>query len=150
MGWPLRSPGAVEGSTRRASPRRERARWVLHGPRGTAEVHGRGAIGSDDITFVRRAALAGAGITLLPEIVGERLTSSGALQRVLPEYSAPQSPLYIVTQRRRSSRPAWRSSALTSSSTSARAPTPRISSEATSRPASGRSAGQRADKGAGT
>jgi DNA-binding transcriptional LysR family regulator len=77
-------------------PRRDRARWTLHGDRGRAEITVHGAVSSDDISFVRRAAVAGAGVALLPEIVGERLVLTGALIRVLPEYRVPQHPLYLV------------------------------------------------------
>ncbi len=76
--------------------RRPKVRWTLHGPRGPVVVQARGGLASNDISFVRRAALAGAGIALLPDIVGERLVRVGALQRVLPEYCCPQNPLYLV------------------------------------------------------
>lgn len=76
--------------------RRDRARWVLYRDHSRVEVTVRGAIASDDLSFVRRATVAGAGVALLPEIVGARLTVSGALLRVLPDYQAPQNPLYLV------------------------------------------------------
>ena len=76
--------------------RRASARWVLHSRRGRVEVDVRGAVASDDISFIRRVTLAGAGIAMLPDIVGALLLDTGALIRVLPNFHSPQHPLYLV------------------------------------------------------
>jgi DNA-binding transcriptional LysR family regulator len=76
--------------------RRGKSRWVLHGKRGQVEVDVTGAIAADDLAFIRRAAIAGAGVALLPEIVGEQMVESGALVRVLPDYHATGNALYLV------------------------------------------------------
>jgi DNA-binding transcriptional LysR family regulator len=76
--------------------RRARSRWRLHSSRGVAEAEVRGALVSDDIGFVRRAICEGAGVGLLPEVVGERLVDAGLVERVLPDYASPRHPLFLV------------------------------------------------------
>jgi DNA-binding transcriptional LysR family regulator len=45
---------------------------------------------------VRRAAMAGAGLALLPELACTRELALGTLEAVLPELSARGHPLYLV------------------------------------------------------
>jgi DNA-binding transcriptional LysR family regulator len=74
-----------------------RARWRLSGPDGEEEVIAvSGPISADDMTFVRRAAIAGAGVALLPELVGERAVATGRLQPVLADRSSTGIPLHLV------------------------------------------------------
>jgi DNA-binding transcriptional LysR family regulator len=72
-----------------------RAVWHLVGPAGSEKVEVRGTIGADDNHFVREAAAAGQGLTLLPIIAcsGPERTN---LQRVLPEYATAGEPLHLV------------------------------------------------------
>lgn len=76
--------------------RNGRARWRLEGPGGEVEVVVGGSLSADDMTFVRRAAIAGVGVALLPELVGERAVATGRLCPVLPAFHSPGIPLYLV------------------------------------------------------
>ncbi len=78
-----------------------RARWVLHhrgGPEAgpTVDVVVRGPIATDDLTFVRRAAVAGAGLALLPRLVGEAAVRDGRLRAVLPDHETASAPLFLT------------------------------------------------------
>ncbi len=78
-----------------------RARWVLHhrgGPDAgpTIDVVVRGPIATDDLTFVRRAAVAGAGLVLLPRVVGEAAVRGGRLRAVLPDHETASAPLFLA------------------------------------------------------
>lgn len=53
-------------------------------------------ITADDLSFVRAALRAGAGIGLLPSFLARDDLASGALVRVLPHYAAPRATLYLV------------------------------------------------------
>lgn len=70
--------------------------WQLTGPEGNERVEVRGSVSADDFTFVRKAALAGAGITLLPWVLSVRDVIGGKLVRVLPEHAARGSQLHLV------------------------------------------------------
>jgi DNA-binding transcriptional LysR family regulator len=72
-------------------------RWRLHDGRRDIEIEVRGPVAGDDIAFVRRAAVAGAGITLLPQLVGDHLCESGELTSVLPKMWARGPALYLLT-----------------------------------------------------
>lgn len=76
--------------------RQGRCRWRLTGPEGEVEVIVRGRLGSNGLPFVRRAAIAGAGIALLPEPTGDSAVRRGLLSPVLPDYALTTSPLYLV------------------------------------------------------
>lgn len=73
-----------------------RARWELAGPRGNETVEVRGPISADDLGFVYQAALEGAGIALLPELVCKSDLEAGHLEVVLPTYTGPTNGLYLV------------------------------------------------------
>ncbi|MEU6155090.1 LysR family transcriptional regulator [Actinosynnema sp. NPDC047251] len=82
---------------------RGRARWLLHRrPAGdgagadVVEVDVRGRLAANDMSFVRRAAIAGAGIALLPRLVGESAVATGDLTPVLPAYETASIPLYLT------------------------------------------------------
>lgn len=45
------------------------------------------SVSADDMLFLKKAALAGAGIALLPEFLAHREVASGKLVRILPEWS---------------------------------------------------------------
>jgi len=72
------------------------AEWPLIGPDGPTRVEVRGAIDADDISFLRRAVLAGAGIALLPWVMCARDVHAGKLTRVLPEHASRGSQLHLV------------------------------------------------------
>ncbi|MBM7773930.1 DNA-binding transcriptional LysR family regulator [Actinokineospora baliensis] len=70
--------------------------WVLHGPRGEVTVDVVGQLAADDLSFVRRAAVAGAGIALLPEPAVAPSVRTGLLTPVLPDHHAEGQPLHLV------------------------------------------------------
>jgi len=81
-----------------------RALWRLHrrdddpaGPDArTAEVDVGGSISANDMSLVRRAAVADAGIAMLPRLVGELAVATGELVGVLPAYETASVPLYLA------------------------------------------------------
>jgi len=56
----------------------------------------RGPIDTDDISFVRKAVLAGAGIGLLPWVLCARDVHAAKLTRVLPDHASRGSQLHLV------------------------------------------------------
>jgi DNA-binding transcriptional LysR family regulator len=60
-------------------------------------VEPRGRIVSDEMTFLRAAIGAGAGLALLPTFLAEADVTSGALVRVLPRWTMPSGDLWIVS-----------------------------------------------------
>ena len=93
-------PRRVEDLTKHACilarTRRATAPWILHSGKREVEVTVGGKIAADDLSFVRRAAVEGAGIAALPEIVGLGLVGAGILESVLPDYHAAGHTLYMV------------------------------------------------------
>ena len=71
--------------------------WRLGGPKGEASVEVTGPIGSDDMSFNVHAAVAGAGIALLPTAVAVNPLDQGKLARVLPDYEVTGGAVYIVS-----------------------------------------------------
>jgi DNA-binding transcriptional LysR family regulator len=63
---------------------------------------------TDSFEALREAALAGVGIAYLPQFVVQESVASGALQRVLPEFSLPPGVLHAVFPSRRGMVPAVR------------------------------------------
>lgn len=72
------------------------ARWALSGPEGDVAVAVRGRVNSNSLTFSRRAAIAGAGIALLPEIPASVAVRRGQLCLVLPALAMTSSPLFLI------------------------------------------------------
>lgn len=71
--------------------------WKLTSPSGEeASVEPRGSISADDISFLKKAILAGGGIALLPLFLVAREEQSGKLVRVLPEWRFTGSMLHVV------------------------------------------------------
>ena len=52
---------------------------------------------ADDMGFVRRLVLAGAGIGMLPETLAEWEVARGALVRILPAYAVRGGAIYVVS-----------------------------------------------------
>jgi DNA-binding transcriptional LysR family regulator len=69
----------------------------LTGPKGDETVEVTGPIAADDLTFLSRAALAGAGIGLLPPLGQAKAFERGELVRVLPDYAMRGGALYLVS-----------------------------------------------------
>ncbi|MGH1348130.1 MAG: LysR family transcriptional regulator [Nannocystales bacterium] len=70
--------------------------WTLSTPEGEQCVEVRGSINGNSLVFVRRVAIAGGGIALLPEVPGQQALARGLLASVLPEVSMETSPLHLV------------------------------------------------------
>jgi DNA-binding transcriptional LysR family regulator len=68
--------------------------WRLAGPDGPESVEVKGPLGADDMAFLYQAALAGAGIALLPALAQPRYVE---LVRVLPEYAMKGGAVYLVS-----------------------------------------------------
>jgi DNA-binding transcriptional LysR family regulator len=71
--------------------------WKLTSSSGEEQlVEPHGSIAADDISFLKKAVLAGGGIALLPQFVGAREELSGKLVRVLPDWRLAGSALHVV------------------------------------------------------
>ena len=70
--------------------------WTLTGPDGTITVELRGKITGDDMSFLTRAAVGGAGIALIPAIHARNPAERGELEVVLPGYSVDGGALHVV------------------------------------------------------
>ena len=75
--------------------------WRLTGSEGPVVVGVRGAVSSNVSHAVREAALWGLGIALLPEYLVATDIQSGALRRVLPDYTFADLPVFVVYTSRR-------------------------------------------------
>jgi DNA-binding transcriptional LysR family regulator len=62
-----------------------------------ARLDPRGRVVCDDMSFVRAALGAGAGVGVLPTFLAEADVASGALVRVLPRWTMPMTDLWIVS-----------------------------------------------------
>ncbi|MEM7226823.1 MAG: LysR family transcriptional regulator [Pseudomonadota bacterium] len=71
--------------------------WRFEGPGGASAVKVTGRLEVNNGDLLRSAALAGAGIVLLPDFIVGADVASGALQRVLGEWTCPsQSAVYAL------------------------------------------------------
>lgn len=77
-------------------PQQGRVTWTLVGPRGDESVDVTGAVGGDDYAFVRRAAVSGAGIAVVPSFLCLSDVDSGKLVRVLPTHTNRGGALHLV------------------------------------------------------
>ncbi|CAN5733023.1 hypothetical protein BH09MYX1_BH09MYX1_66300 [soil metagenome] len=71
-------------------------RIELDGPNGREAVDVKGRLGSDDLSFVRRATIEGAGIAFLPTFLSFDALHSSALVPVLPKYEGIAGTGHIV------------------------------------------------------
>lgn len=78
-------------------PRHGRCSWTLHSTTGAREtVEVTGAIGTDDLSFVKRAVLAHGGVGLVPSFLCAREERSEKLVRILPSWSHGGGELSVV------------------------------------------------------
>jgi DNA-binding transcriptional LysR family regulator len=82
--------------------------WRFTGPEGPQSVQVSGAFIANDSEAVRRAARAGHGIALLPEIQLIDDLRAGRLFRLLEDYPSQRSPVHIVYPSRRNLAPRTR------------------------------------------
>ena len=74
----------------------DRARWILRGPAGAADVAVCGRLSFDDQFSAMAAATAGGGLVVLPAHMVGHTPSMAPLQRVLPDYDIPGEPVQLV------------------------------------------------------
>ncbi len=72
-------------------------RWELCSKRGDARVDVTGRVAGDDMMFVKRAAIVGAGVALLPWFMSRGELEAGRLVRVLPAWERRGGGFYVVT-----------------------------------------------------
>lgn len=70
--------------------------WRLKGPRGVISVKAEGPFLSNSALVLRRAALSGHGIAMLPQYCIAQDLACGALVPVLPQYKAPERPIFVL------------------------------------------------------
>jgi DNA-binding transcriptional LysR family regulator len=70
--------------------------WRLSGPKGEVSVEVTGPIAADDLAFATQAAIAGAGICLIPTVLWRAPLAQGTLLRVLPDHALTGGAAYIV------------------------------------------------------
>ena len=70
--------------------------WRLHNSDHVISVKIAGAFSSNSALVLRKAALSGLGIGYLPRYCIDEDLKSGALRQLLPKYSPPQRPIYVV------------------------------------------------------
>jgi len=70
--------------------------WRLHNSDHVIAVKIAGAFSSNSALVLRKAALAGLGIAYLPRYCIDEDLKSGALRQLLPRYSPPERPIYVV------------------------------------------------------
>src|SRR5476649_1241809 len=80
----------------RSEWRSAQAAWRMTGPEGEISVPITGRMQIDSAQGLRRAALAGMGIVMLPEIMLSEDIDTGHLVRLLPEYTPPVRPLNLI------------------------------------------------------
>jgi DNA-binding transcriptional LysR family regulator len=83
--------------------------WRLTGAEGeTRDVRHRPRLATDEMVTLRRAALDGVGVVLLPLLMVEPDIASGALEPLLPDWTAPRGVIHAVFASRRGLLPAVR------------------------------------------
>lgn len=73
-----------------------RATWTLNGPRGAEEVSVAGRFSANSISVLMQAALAGAGVALLPALMAAPHLQAGRLREILPQYQFGEKSTYFV------------------------------------------------------
>lgn len=70
--------------------------WKLSGPDGDHWIQPDWTLCANNAEVLRDAAVKGRGVALLPAFLAERQLESGALQTILPDYTAPTIALYAI------------------------------------------------------
>lgn len=73
--------------------------WIFSGPKGRYSVKVKGSFFSNSALVLRKAALAGLGIALMPRYCVAGDLAAGSLVSVLPRYKVPSRPLLAVYPR---------------------------------------------------
>ncbi|PTB17973.1 LysR family transcriptional regulator [Trinickia symbiotica] len=93
----------------RSEMRSSQAEWALSGPNGRVSVPIAGRLKIDNADALRRAALAGMGIAMLPSLLVDADFKAERLVKVLPDYAPPSRPLNLLYLRDRQMTPKLRS-----------------------------------------
>lgn len=107
-GVPLSPPDLVNWPTLALPAAGEHLVWTLRRGTDKSETRIEPRLVCDDMFALRRAALDGAGITLLPQFICDEELSQGRLQRVLPEWGCTPSEIQATFPTRRGMLPAVR------------------------------------------
>ena len=83
-------------------------RWLFDGPDGALEVDVEGVLVVNDTGLMREAAIAGVGLTCLPEAAVRSHLDDGSLVRVLDDWCKPFAGFYLYHPSRRHTPPALR------------------------------------------
>lgn len=70
--------------------------WRMTGPEGPAKVRVAGRIKVDSAQALRRAALSGMGVVMLPEVLLADEVGAGRLVQLLPGYELPSRPMHVI------------------------------------------------------
>jgi DNA-binding transcriptional LysR family regulator len=73
-----------------------KAVWRFSGPAGEESVEVRGSLSADDMIFVLRLVMAGAGVGVIPASLAREAALSGAIEVILPEYRVSRGSVYVV------------------------------------------------------
>ncbi|CAB3810890.1 LysR family transcriptional regulator [Paraburkholderia fynbosensis] len=84
-------------------------RWMLNGPDGRVSVTVEAGLKIDNAEALRRAALRGQGIAMLPSILVNDDIREKRLVQILPEFAAPERPLHLLYLREGQQSPKLRS-----------------------------------------
>jgi DNA-binding transcriptional LysR family regulator len=69
--------------------------WRMTNKKQTTATEVHGSLETNDLTFARRAGIAGAGLVLLPDLVGQPEITRGTLVAVLPLHHSRGLPLWL-------------------------------------------------------
>ena len=75
--------------------------WLLKHGRRSQRVRYKPVLRCDDMATIYQAVLAGVGVALMPTFVCRGALESGALDRILPDWSGPTARFYLVYPERR-------------------------------------------------
>lgn len=70
--------------------------WILNKGKRTQRISFTPALRCDDMATSLRMTQSGAGIAMVPAFISQTLLSSGEIQQVLPQWSAPTAEFYLV------------------------------------------------------
>ncbi|AOK06051.1 LysR family transcriptional regulator [Burkholderia sp. AU19243] len=74
--------------------------WTLHREEETIEIPVGGRFLLNSVGMIRRLAMLGLGIAVLPEEIAAEDVTAGNLRRVMPAWQAPSVPVYAITETR--------------------------------------------------
>ncbi|MCK9918500.1 LysR family transcriptional regulator [Microbacteriaceae bacterium K1510] len=93
----------------RSEWRSAQSEWRMTGAEGDVTIPIKGRAQVDSAQGLRRAALAGMGIVMLPDVLVSDDIATGQLVRVLPRYESPTRPLNLIYVRDRRMSPKLKS-----------------------------------------